>query len=205
MILNIIGECDKRPVIYCAMKLLQEIGDVLLLTPDDRLLRLSNTYETGGHYQNTMIGVANGGVDDFFDDEDFPYNQHDFDHMIVENIITVDADLYLYVEGAVTSEMMEDNLDMLESYETISLYKGNLIENNTYRRLEQFEAYGNMCPMTPKIVKAVSQALSTKLGISADKLEKVGLKAVAAAPRKSAVPEQKKGEKAKSGLFGKRK
>lgn len=202
MILNIIGECDKRPVLYCAMKIFQELGDVLLLTPDDRLLRLSNTYATGGHYQNTMIGIANGGVDDFFEDPEFPYNVYDFDNMIVEGIITVDAALYLYVEGIATSEDMQSTLDMIENYQTVHLFKGGLIENNTYQKMEQFEALGDMCPMTPKIVKAVAAALSPALQIPAESLVKIGMKAGTAPQKTGMGPEPKKGEKPKSGLFG---
>ena len=68
MIVNIIGECDKRPVLYTCMKILQNIGDVLLISNSSRLMRLSDTRDIGGHYQNTMIAVTMDGIDDFFDD-----------------------------------------------------------------------------------------------------------------------------------------
>ena len=68
MIINIIGNCDKRPVLYTVMKICQTLGDVLVITNNARLLRLSDTWDSFGHYQNTMIAYTQEGIDDFLDD-----------------------------------------------------------------------------------------------------------------------------------------
>ena len=125
MIVNIIGECDKRPVLYCAMKVFQEFGDVLLLTSSSRLVRLSEDGQSGGNYQNTMVNVTQDGIDDFF--ESFAYNVGDFDYIIIDNIVSVDADLSIYVEGMASSENEEYILSLLDNYKTVRLYKDKLI------------------------------------------------------------------------------
>ena len=43
MVINIIGDCDKRPVLYTVMKICQTLGDVLLVSSSSRLMRLSDT------------------------------------------------------------------------------------------------------------------------------------------------------------------
>lgn len=174
MIINIIGDCDKRPVTYCALKILQSIGDVLFITTSSRLVRLSDTGESGGHYQNTMIGVTGDGIDDFF--SEFSYNRNDFDNILVDNIVEADADLTIYVEGMVTSENEKAYLSMLDNYKTIRLYKGKLLDGTTAYKMEQFEALRDMTPMNAKVIKAVAAALSETLGMPANRLEVLGAK-----------------------------
>lgn len=171
MIINIIGECDKRPVTYCVMKILQALGDVLFITTSSRLVRLSDTGESGGHYQNTMIGVTTDGIDDFF--SEFNYTRNDFNNIIVDNVVEAEANLTIYVEGMQMSENENYYLSLLDNYKTIRLYKGKLIDGTTAYRLEQFEALRDMTPMNAKVIKAVAAALSESLGMPAARLESI--------------------------------
>lgn len=171
MIINIIGACDKRPVLYTCMKVLQEFGDVLLITSSSRLMRLSDNGESCGHYQNTMICVTQDGIDDFFDQ--LKYSPDDFDYIIIDNVVSVAADATIYVEGMKTSENDEYTLSMLDDYSTIKLYKDKLVESQTLYKLEQFEALADMCPMTPKVVTAVCKTLSPILNVQTDRLVKI--------------------------------
>lgn len=183
MIINIIGDCDKRPVTYCVIKILQSLGDVLLVTTSNRLIRLSDTGESGGHYQNVMIGVTSEGVDDFF--EEFNYNRNDFNNIVVDNVIEAEADLTIYVEGMTESENEKYVLSLLESYKTVRLYKGKLIDGTTAYKMEQFEALRDMTPMNAKVIKAVAAALSETLKIPAPRLEAIAAKVTnGAAPGK---------------------
>ena len=86
MVINIIGDCDKRPVLYTVMKICQTLGDVLLVSSSSRLMRLSDTNASYGHYQNTMVTVTQEGIDDFFDN--FEYDLADFEFVIIDNIIS---------------------------------------------------------------------------------------------------------------------
>lgn len=183
MIVNIIGDCDKRPVTYCVLKILQSLGDVLLITTSNRLIRLSDTGESGGHYQNVMVGVTTEGVDDFF--EEFNYNRKDFNNIVVDNVIEAEADLTIYVEGMSESDDEKYVLSLLDSYKTVRLYKGKLIDGTTAYKMEQFEALRDMTPMNAKVIKAVAAALSETLKIPAPRLEAIAAKvANGAAPGK---------------------
>lgn len=173
MVINIIGDCDKRPVLYTVMKICQNLGDVLLLSNSTRLRRLSDTRETYGYYQNTMIAITTDGVDDFFDD--FKYSAEDFDYMIVDNITMAEADVVIYVEGLVQSETEEEMLEYIEDYSVIPLYKGNLCGASTCRNLEQFEALRDMCPINNRIATKVAEILAPYFNKDAKSLVEIAM------------------------------
>lgn len=169
MVINIIGDCDKRPVLYTVMKICQTLGDVLLVSSSSRLMRLSDTNASYGHYQNTMVTVTQEGIDDFFDN--FEYDLDDFEFVIIDNIISADADVYIYVEGMTQSENEADMLEYIEKYETIKLYKGKLIDKNTLYHCEEFEAMRNMCPIGQAIATKVAQILAPHFGVTGKNVE----------------------------------
>lgn len=172
MTINIIGDCDKRPVLYTVMKICQALGDVLLVTSSSRLSRLSDTGESLGHYQNTMIGITYEGIDVFW--ENFTYDVHDFEYTIIDNIVSADADVVIYVKGMVQSESEKDNLEYIEKYHTIDLYSSEkLVDNHTLRNCEEFEAYRDMCPISPKLASKVSAILAPALNTQAKNLEQL--------------------------------
>lgn len=173
LVINIIGECDKRPVLYTVMKICQSLGDVLVVSNSSRLNRLSDTRESQGHYQNTMIAVTHEGIDDFF--ESFPYVMEDFEFIIIDNIVSAEAHLTIYVEGLIKSELEEDLLAYIEDYVTIPLYKGNLLDKYTLRNCEEFESLRNMCPIGPKIAARVAAAMATRFGKPAKNFEAMAL------------------------------
>lgn len=170
MVINIIGDCDKRPVLYTIMKICQSLGDVLLITSSSRLVRLSDTGESMGHYQNTMIGITYDGIDNFW--EDFVYDVQDFEYTIIDNIVEAEADVVIYVEGMVQSEQEQENLEYIEDYKTISLYSSaGFTDSKTLRNCEEFEAYRDMCPINPKLSKEVAKILAPYFKTDASKLE----------------------------------
>lgn len=173
MVINIIGDCDKRPVLYTIMKICQSLGDVLLVSSSSRLIRLSDTRDTYGHYQNCMIAITQDGIDDFF--EEFVYDITDFEFIIVDNIVTADADLVIYVAGMTQSIQEHDNLEYIDNYETIELYRGRLLDASTMLKCEEFEALGNMCPIGTKIAEKVANALCKQLGTDAKKLVTIAM------------------------------
>lgn len=173
MVINIIGDCDKRAVLYTVMKIAQTLGDVLVVTSSSRLCKLSDTRESGGHYQNTMICVTDQGIDDFF--ADFGYALEDFEFVIIDNIVSAEADVYLYVEGMAMSDFDKDLLEFIEDYVTIPLYKGKLLDANAVYKMDQFEALHDMCPISKQVAIKVSQVLAKPLGTTSDNLLKIAL------------------------------
>lgn len=174
MIINIIGDCDKRPVLYTVMKICQTLGDVLVVTNSSRLVRLSDTRESYGHYQNTMIAITNeDGIDEFF--ANFDYDLDDFENVIVDNIPLAEAELTIYVEGLAQSEIEEDLLAYIDNYKTIKLYKGNLIDAKTLRNCEEFEAFRTMCPIGSKIANKVAVVLAEAYNKPVNVFEKIAM------------------------------
>ncbi len=174
MIISVIGDCDKRPVIYCLLKILQEFGDVLYVSSDSRVLRLAENRQQFGHYQNVMVAYTQDGFDDFFDD--CGYTPGDFNAVLLDNVECVEADLVLYVAGMVQSEFELAQLEYIEEYVTLNIFSRSLYDGTTAKRVEAFEAYANLYPMSSKIVSAVVSALS-KLNLAPVKtLTKIALR-----------------------------
>lgn len=161
MVINIIGDCDRRPVLYTVLKVCQTLGDVLLVTNNTHLNRLSDTGETYGHYQNIMVGLTQESIDDFL--EEFDYALNSFAYSVVDNIPLVDADVYIYVEGMIKSENEKDNLEFMEGYKTIKLYPSKAIDAKTMLNLERFESLRDCCPIGAKVAEAVAKVLSEPL------------------------------------------
>lgn len=173
MVINIIGDCDKRPVLYTVMKICQSLGDVLLVTSSSRLIRLSDTGESYGHCQNTMIAVTHDGIDDFW--EAFTYDVTDFEFVIIDNIVSAEADLVIYVKGMAQSQNESDNLEYIDEYETIDLYQGKYINSSTLLRCEEFEALKDFCPINQKIASSVATIMAKALNTDAKKIESLAM------------------------------
>lgn len=184
MIINLIGDCDDRPVLYTIMKMCQSLGDVLLVTGDARLVRLSDTGESMGHYQNCMIGITYEGIDEFW--EEMPYDVSDFEYVIVDNIIDGNADVVIYTKGLLESEAEHDNLEYIDDYTTIELFTGGYLDSKTLYRLEEFEAYKTMCPISQKLAQKLAKVLAEPMKTPEKTLLNAALKQTSYHPSKLA-------------------
>lgn len=173
MVINIIGDCDKRAVLYTVLKICQTLGDVLLVSNSSRLMRLSDTKESYGHYQNVMVAITHDGFDDFLDN--FEYDTNSFEYTVVDNITLAEADLVIYVEGLLQSEQEADMLEYIEEYKTIPLYKGKLFDANTCYNMEEFESMRTMCPINKKVASEVAKVLAGPLNTDAKTLETIAM------------------------------
>lgn len=173
MLISLVGDCDKRPVLYSVLKICQALGDVLLVTDDPKALRLSDTGASEGHYQNCMIAYTEDGIDEFL--QGFAYGTSDFEYIIVCNMVTFDADLTIYVKSLIQSDDEEAMLEYLDAYETIEIFNGRCIDKSTMLRVEEFEAYKNMPPMNAGIVNEVAKCLATKLRKDAKSIAEIGM------------------------------
>lgn len=215
MIINIIGCCDKRPVLYTVMKMLQSLGDVLLVSSSTRLARLSETGESGGSYQNIMVGITTEGLDDFF--EEFPYDIDDFANVIVDNLVTADADLTIYVKGLIQNQTDTDMLEYIDDYQVIEPYALKDSQGSMFYNCEKFEAYRNLNPISQKLALAVGNILAPLYKTTGENLMKIAMAEPkgsnpGAAPQKKDVPKPptpapEEGskpvqQKKKKGLFG---
>lgn len=110
MTFGIYGYTDKRPVLYALMHLLQNLGDVAVVTPNRHLTRLISDHSDMGHIGNTFICIT-----DLSPDEVWEYLQHnpdDFSHVIYDlQDSVVDVDLAIYILG---SEYEDGEKDFLE-------------------------------------------------------------------------------------------
>lgn len=179
MIINVVGAGDNRPVIYALLKVCQTFGDVLLISDRDYVFRLSNTGESGGHYQNVMVTYATGGIDDFL--ETFDYDFTDFSYTITENSVEASADLNIYVK----SMSVESNTDILEyfdDYVTIELYNPLVCKGPMFTRIEEFEALRDMCSMPQALIEILAENVAKAFSISTKNLIAIASKNPTKAP-----------------------
>ena len=181
MVINLIGDTDKRPVLYTIMKVCQMLGDVLLVTNSSRLIRLSDTHESMGHCQNVMIAVTQEGIDDFW--SSFPYEVSDFEYVIVDNIIIADADVTIHVQGMASSDYEQDALAYLENYEIISMYPKHLVDLQAIYACEEFEAYHDFCPISQKLAVEVCAVMAKYSKIPEKDLVAMAMKPTSTHPK----------------------
>lgn len=172
MIVNVIGDCDKRPVIYTLMKIFQTLGDVLFVTNNSYFRKLSETGESGGHYQNVMIAFTNEGLGDFF--EEFRYDYGDFSHVILDNLQAAEADLNIHCYSLLDSEYVKDMLEYLDDVHGINLWTDKGI-GAAPLACEKFEAFRVMTPMPISIVMQVANIVAPGLKASVDNVIKIAM------------------------------
>ena len=167
MIVNVLGNCDRRPLTYTLMKLFQAYGDVLVTSNVNRILRLSDTGESEGHYQNIMIAYTPYGLDDFWDS--FEYNPNDFEHKIIDGILSPDADIFFYCQSREETENEVDEQSYIDSNRLIKvkLYakETNYFNQLTMYNLEEFESLRDMCSISDKLNKDVAKVVSPHMRI----------------------------------------
>lgn len=198
MVINIIGDCDKRPVLYTILKVCQTLGDVLLITNSSRLSRLSDTRESYGHYQNIMIAITHEGIDDFF--EDFIYDVTDFEFTVIDNIVAAEADLTIYVKGMCESEEEKTNIEYIDNYEVVELYKGKYIDAKTMIKCEEFESLKDLCPINAKIAAKIAPMLAKVLNTDPERIKTIAMESTGT--YMSSLPKDKTNKKPFFGIGG---
>lgn len=183
MILSIIGETEKRPIMYTILKVCQYLGDVLLITNDRHYARLIEEVEedvevVAGHFQNIFIVVTDLTPDEA--SQSVGYNVDDYEYIIYDNKVDPESDITLYVEGCEMSAWESEILEYLEEgedYQTIGFGFGkkNKVPYSTkmFINCELIEGKKMLLPVDPKVSAMVIKLLAPELGVPAKTLEKV--------------------------------
>ena len=181
MILSVIGETDKRPVMYTLLKMCQYLGDVLLITNDRHYARIIEGVEEdveviAGHFQNVFIVVTDLTPDEA--SQAVGYNNDDYEYIIYDNKIDPDGDITIYVAGCEMSVWESEELEYFEEdeYSTIRLGfgKGNIpLTGKMFQNCEIIEGKKILIPVDPRISATLVKLLSSALGVPPKTLEKV--------------------------------
>ena len=177
MVIAVLGLTDKRPVIYCLLKLLQLRGDLAIITNDRHYARLidNGTYE--GHFQNTFIAVTDASTDEVF--AEIGYRIEDFENIIIDCVDQLPdyADVVIYVGGA--GGITEDEEILLETcpeYFTINLGFGEKCIPYTvdmFKCVEQVEGLKHLGVMNQQIAQRLGTILGERLGMPVKNIVKV--------------------------------
>lgn len=98
MQITVLGQTDKRPVIYTLMKVLQHMGDVCVITNNRMYMRLMEDGPGAqGMYRNITICITDATADEMWDDVGLA--PEDFEYIILDNLYNEDSQLILYVQG----------------------------------------------------------------------------------------------------------
>lgn len=176
MVISILGQTDKRPVLYTLMKLAQTLGDCCVVTSDVRATRLIDGAKYG-HYQNIFMAVTTATQDEIF--SEIHYTKEDFEFFIFDcrDQIPDYSDLVIYVGGA--GKMTEDEetlLDMFGEYKTINLGFGDKCipySVDMFKFVEQAEGLKHLGPAPSQIASRLATFLTEPLKIPAKDIVKV--------------------------------
>jgi len=166
---NLLGKGDRRIVLYPLMKLTQTLGDVLLISNDPHVLRLSDTGENGGSYQNILVYYVDfekSSVDDFWMTSG--RSPETFSCVIVDGMPDPEAKITLYIKTADMTDDDREEMDYLENPILIDPWnpKDVCFDANTLYALEEFEALRDMCPISTKLSAKLAAPLSKALKIA---------------------------------------
>ena len=121
MNISVIGNTDKRAVIYTLLKLLEANGDVCLISDNRHYKRLLDG-NTAGYLNSIYIVIGDGGPEEML--ESINIELDEFEFIICDNNIMDGTDLCIYVQGDGIDDEEELQLQLVESYETIKMGKG---------------------------------------------------------------------------------
>lgn len=177
MVIALLGQTDKRPVMYCLMKLFQKLGDCAIFTSDRHLKRLTDTGTEIGHYQNIFIAVSDASSDEIF--REVGYTTADFENIIYDCTEQLPdyADMVIYVGGAGgISEDEQTLLDMQSDYKIINLGFGDKAIPYTvemFKAVEQVEGLGHLGPINQQIAQRLATFLTLPLQMPVKNIVKV--------------------------------
>lgn len=106
------------------MKVLENRGDVAIITPNPHMRRLLEDPESGiGYFGNTFIAVTELSPDEVW--EDIGQEEFDFDHIIYDlnNMVGDTIDFYIHCYDYGIDESEEEFLDMIKDFAKIEHIK----------------------------------------------------------------------------------
>lgn len=194
MLISLLGQTDKRAVLYTMLKLCENLGDCCYVTNDRKAMRLMEEGpDTAGTYRNIQIHVLDTTDDDVWND--IGYEPADFDFVFLDNLYSENVDLVLYIKGAGDAEEDMVTIDALEPEDYITIKMGkpdpkpktakgetpHKVFNIPYDKsmpenIEYCEFYKQLKPVTSQALSVCSAILAEKCGISAKNLGKVGMR-----------------------------
>ena len=177
MVIAVLGQTDKRPVIYCLMKLLQKLGDCAIVTKERHYARLIDNGTNVGHFQNIFIAVTDANTDEIF--SEIGYRVEDFENIIIDCLDQIPeyADVTIYVGGA--GGKTEDEEILLETcgeYFTINLGFGDKnipYKVEMFKCIEEVEGLKHLGPMDPQIASRIGTILTDRIHMPVKNIVKV--------------------------------
>lgn len=181
MILSVIGDTDKRPIMYTLLKVCQYLGDVLLVTNDRHYARLIEQPEedvevTAGHFQNIFIVVTDKTPDEA--SQAVGYVAEDYEFIIYDNKVDVAGDVIIYVAGCEMSDAEYSALGYLEEGDYITINFGfgkkNVIPytGKIFSNCELVEGKHVLIPIDNKISTEVIKIMSPRVNVPEKTLTK---------------------------------
>lgn len=123
MQISVLGQTDKRPVIYTMLKMCEKLGDCCYITNDRKAARLMEDGPAdSGTYRNISIYITDAYADDIW--EEIGMAPQDFEFIFLDNLYNEQTNLVVYVKGAGAEEADTMILDAFEQDEYITVKMG---------------------------------------------------------------------------------
>ena len=169
IIINVYEKCDGRPLVYSLLHLFQNYGDLVLVTTNKQYLKLSDTAESGGYYQNVRIDFIDSAKD--FDQTNY---NHRFEYVLFVGEALATCDIYIPCASSVFGQ--EDSMKFKEHPATckfgLLLYaeKPKYFKDNLPTLLETFETTGQCINISDYLAEDIADNLADYMHISTGNL-----------------------------------
>lgn len=123
MQITVLGQTDKRPVIYTILKMCENLGDCCYVTNDRKAMRLmEDGPDMAGTYRNIDVFITDATADDLW--AELATAPYDYEYIILDNLYNDQTDVIIYVKGAGDEEVDQMVLDALNEDEYFVIKMG---------------------------------------------------------------------------------
>jgi len=113
LIVAIKSEMDSRPLLYPLIRVLNNYGNLCVISSNKQLNRLIEDEDNGGFRNIRVIIEESGGVDSVY--QEYGIVPEDFTFLILDNMGAMEYDVLVVPVGEVISEDFQEEVDLLKT------------------------------------------------------------------------------------------
>lgn len=122
MRISVLGQTDKRALLYSMLLVTESLGDCCVITNDRKFMRLMEEPAWEGTYRNIDIFITDAVVDEVW--QDIEHSPADYEYVFMDNLYSENCDVIIYVMGEGPEPEDELTISAFEDDEYIHVKMG---------------------------------------------------------------------------------
>lgn len=165
MIITVLGNTDRTPIVYTLLRLISTYGETSLVTNDSKLLKLSDSKASGGYYLDTQINCV-----EEIDDYDIYVESMFYTNFLYDGLVPFFSDILIYCSSTMMSKKEIKALSKYNANHVIPLElysdKNNFFDQDLKDRLAKFVKERNYDCVSEPLCAYLAHHISKMLGTS---------------------------------------